>query len=350
MKDWYQKSIDFLLEHSCVNIRYLVHRDFLKTSVHESFMKEMRAEILEQSNVQRHFSAQHSDGWFGHELHGIDGMDGHIGDLLSLGVEAEHPRIQQAVKALLSPEIAGTHKNWFRGGDALDWDGRGGNRAIIAEILSWVKWPEDTPILSDEISLALEHLAVVKRYRSVEDFSIEGKSQRYYKPKAKFPGANHIDLLANTRGWRTAENIQTVNAAVKHGYEIMKDFDEPIAFRKPAEFGGGFVGPFNYNWQALKPIAEDELRNIIENPYPFQFGFWLRAVSRVPDWARQSTQTYELLADIIAKDILMDMIPVKTLKAFRQIMGKEPNWRKTAAAKCDVTFAVLQACWPVIAD
>lgn len=87
---------------------------------------------------------------------------------------------------------------------------------------------------------------------------------------------------------------------------------------------------------------------IIDNPYHFQSGFWLDAVSGVPDWVRQSTVTYELLADMLDKDTLFDMIPDKTLKAFRQIMGKEPNWRKKTAAKCDVTFAVLKACLPVL--
>ena len=142
--------------------------------------------------------------------------------------------------------------------------------------------------------------------------------------------------------------MQIAKSAVRHGYELMKDFDEHITFRKPSEFGGGYVGPFNYNWQALKPISEKQLCSIIENPYHFQFGFWLSAVSGVPDWVRQSTVTYELLADKLDKDTLFDMIPDKTLKAFRQIMGREPNWRRKTSAKCDVTFAVLKACVPVL--
>ena len=44
----------------------------------------------------------------------------------------------------------------------------------------------------------------------------------------------------------------------------------------------------------------------------------------------------------------MDMIPGKTLKGFKDILGREPNWRKKASIKCDVAFALLNACWPVI--
>ncbi len=179
-----KKHIDFLLENACPSIRYLVHRDILKTPTDKLFMIELQVEILRQSNVQKHLSVQNPDGWFGHELHGIDGMDCHINGLLSLGFETDSPYIQKAITALTTPEIASQHKNWFHGGEALDADGRGGNRAVSADILSWVKYPEGYPLLSDEISLAFEHLSAVLNYTSVDDFSIKGKNKRYYKPNA----------------------------------------------------------------------------------------------------------------------------------------------------------------------
>lgn len=344
-----KKHADFLLENACVSTRYLVHRNMLKTPVDEPFMKKMQEEILQQTNVKRHLSAQYPDGWLGHELHGIDGMDCHIGGLLNAGVEIDSPCIQQAITALTTPEIASQHKNWFRGGDALDADGRGGNRAVTADILSWLKYPEDYPLLADEISLAFEHLSAALDYTSVDDFSIKGKTHRYYKPKARFPGANHIGLLENTQSWRSDEKMKTAKAAAKHAYELIMECDEHITFRKPKEFGGSFVGPFNYNWGALKPITENELRNnILNNPDKFCFGFWLGAVSGVPDWVRQSTQTYELLARLLDEDTFMEMIPEDALQGFRHIIGREPNWRKKTSVKCDVMFAMLNACWRVL--
>ena len=339
-----QATIDFLLANACVQIRYLVHRDFLGAPIDEPFMRRMQEEICLQSNTLKHFSAQHPDGWFGHELHGNDGMDRHIGDLLNMGVDPDHPRIQQAVTALTTPSIAAQHKNWFRGGDALDADGRGGNRAVIAGILSRVGYPEDAPMLAAETALAFEHLTAVLRYRSVDDFSTVGGRQRYYLPGVRFPGENHIGLLANTHAWRSESRMAVARSAMKHGFELMKDFDGQITFRKPRDYGSGFVGPFNYNWQALKPITEEELRRILESPYHFQFGFWLRAVGSTPDWARQSTQTYELLANLLGKGDFTERIPGKSLHAFRQIMGIEPAWRTRIAVQCDVTFALLRAC------
>lgn len=341
----FQKQTDFLLEYACPSIKYLVHRDMLNVSVDEPFMVALQNEILAQTNTQKHLSAQHPDGWFGHELHGIDGMDCHIGGLLNLGVEASHPAIQKAVTALLTPEIASTHKNWFRGGAALDAEGRGGDRAIVANILAMTKAPEDIPIYAEELTLSFEHLSAVLGYNSVDDFSVRGKNERYYKPYAKFPGANHIGILAATQGWRTDDNMQTAKAAIKHAYEIMKDVDEYITFKKPSEFSGGFVGPFNYNWQALKPMTEKQIIGIINSSYNFQFAFWLGAVTSVPDWVKQHNGTYEALADMLERNVIFDQIPDCALSAFKKVSKKEPNYRKKFALQCDITFAVLAAVW-----
>ncbi|MBE5768263.1 MAG: hypothetical protein E7333_01540 [Clostridiales bacterium] len=341
----FQNKINFLLENACPSIRYLVHRDMLGADMDEPFMVTLQNEILAQSNVKKHLSAQHADGWFGYELHGIDGMDCHISGLLNLGVEARHPAIQKAVTALLTPEIASAHKNWFRGGAALDAEGRGGDRAIVANILAMAKASEDITIYAEQQALAFEHLSTVLQYNSVDDFSIKGKNERYYKPNAKFPGANHIGVLSATQGWRTEDNIATAKAAVKRAYEIMKDVDEYITFKKPSEFGGGFVGPFNYNWQALTPMTEEQIVGIINSSYNFQFAFWLGAVTGVPDWVLQHNGTYEVLADMLERDAIFDKIPEATLRAFKQVLGKAPNYRKKHAIECDVLYAVLRAVW-----
>ena len=346
----FQKQIDYLLENACTSTRYLVHRGILKTPRDEPFMKEMQAEILNQPNVQKLLSAQHSDGWIGKGIHGIEDMDCLIGGLLNAGVEPDSPCIQRAITALTTPEIASQHKNWFIGGEALDAEGRGGNHAIIAQILSWVGYSEDYPIMSEQIALAQDHLFAVFDYTSPEDFSVRMKNYRCYKPNARFPGANHINLLNATTSWRTDEKMSTAKLAVKHAYELMKDFDEYITYRKPKQFGSGVIGPFNYNWQALRPSTEEDFQRVLNNPYNFQFGFWLSAITGTPDWVRQSTATYGLIASHLDADDYMEMIPDRQLKAFRQIMGREPDWRKKTSVKSDVMFALLNACHRVVTN
>ena len=349
MNKIFENSINFLLENASASIRYLVQRDLLKTPKDAPAMLALQEEILSQDNVRKILASQCDDGWFGYELHGNDGMDGLLGSLLNAGVEKENSAVQKAIHALVTPEIASQHKNWFHGGEALDAGGRGGNNAIMAQILSWVKYPEDYPVIAEQITLAFEHLSSVLCYHSVDDFSISGKNQRYYKPNAKFPGANHISLLAATQSWRTEENLKTAKNAAKHGYELMRNVNEYITFKKPAEYGGGFVGPFNYNWQALAPITKEKLQAIINDRNPFQFAFWLGSVSGVPDFMLQSTGTYEVLSELLANEKTEDLLPEKAFNAFRQVMGKEPSMRKKSAKKCDLTYAILRACFDVMA-
>lgn len=345
----YQKHIDFLLDNACTSIRFLVHRDLLHTSPSEPFMQAMRREILEQENIKKHLACQHPDGWFGDELHGGEyGMERSIGTLLNAGVEKEHPAIQKGIRALITPEVACKHKNWFHGGDGLDAEGRGGNDAIVASILSWVGYDENHPVLAKEIALSREHVEAVLSYQSVDDFTIKGKNERYYKPFARFPGANHIGLLNATQSWRSQERMKTARASMKRAYEMMKDFDEFITFKKPKEFGGSFVGPFNYNWQALKPVDEQQLHRIINDPYNFRFAFWLGSVTGVPDWVRQSEESYAVLADFLEREDKLDLIPDRVFGAFRRVSGKEPSYRKRTAAQCDLTYALLRAVWNVV--
>mgnify|MGYP000855191209 FL=1 len=344
----FEKSIDFLLENACVSIKYLVHRDMLKTPIDDPTMQVMQTEVLKQPIVQKILAKQHPDGWIGYELHGNDSIET-IMRLVELGVEPDNEHIEKAINALLTPEIAGQHKNHFAAGYALDADGRGGNKAITAGILAAARVSEDTQPLADEIELSFKHLSGALAHNSIDDFTIQGSKFRYYKLSVKFPGANHIGVLANTVGWRTDENLQTAKAAMTHCYSLMKDFEGYIMFRKPKEYGGNFMGPFNFGWQFLNPVDMAGLQWMIDNPNRYTFGFWLRSITGHPDWAIQTTQSYELLAELLESDTLMNIMNDKTLQGFRRISGRESNWQNKTAVKCDVVFAVLKACWLVLA-
>ena len=341
----FDNEIDFLLDKACDSIRYLVKRDLLGVPAGSAEMTAIEEKILAQPNVQKLLAAQCDDGWFGHELHGVDGMDHLVGELLNAGVEKEHPAIKKAIRALTTPEIASTHKNWFRGGDSLDACGRGGNRAVTAQILSWVRCPEDHPLMKEQIALSLEHTTAAMNYDSVDDFTKTAGGKRFYKENARFPGANHIAMLASTESWRTDENVDAVKRACARAYEIMRDVDEYVTFKKPAEFGGGFIGPFNYNWQALTPVTEEQLFGIINGSYSFGFAFFLGGVSGVPDFMPQPAGTYRLLSDILRRGGIDSLIPEPAYRAFRQVMGKEPTLRKKCAKRCDLTYALLRACF-----
>jgi len=341
----FSKPINFLLDNACIFIKYNIHRDFLKTPTADPVMQAMQNEILNQDSVKKIFAMQNEDGWFGNGLHGgVPAIEGCVFSLLRMGVERENIRLQKARQALATPEISSRNKSYFAGGDALDADERGGNKSIMAAILLALGESEEHPIIKEQIDLSLSHFKGALSHNSVDDFTVKGKQHRYYKPKARFPGANHIGCLARTQSWKTPENVQMVRDSVKHCYALMKDFQESITFRKPKEFGGSFVGPFNFDWNTLTGVDISAFHRIVNDPYKFEFGFWLAKISGLPEWAVQTTQSYETLSELLESDTLMDIIPDKALKGFRHISGIEPSWRNKTAVKCDITYAVLRAC------
>jgi hypothetical protein len=109
-----------------------------------------------------------------------------------------------------------------------------------------------------------------------------------------------------------------------------------------------YVGPFNFGWQTLNSIDMEAFHAIINNPYHFAFGFWLRNLIGLPEWVIQTIQPYEFLAELLDDDTLIDMMPDKTKKGFRYLLGIEPYWKNETAVKCDLMFALLKTCWPVL--
>ena len=92
-------------------------------------------------------------------------------------------------------------------------------------------------------------------------------------------------------------------------------------------------------------MTEEQIFGVINSSYNFQFAFWLGSVTGVPDWVKQHNGTYETLADMLDRHTIFENIPESSLKAFKQVSGKEPNYRKKYAAECDVVYAVLRAVW-----
>lgn len=339
----FESELEFLLDKGAPSIKYLVRRDYMDCDRSSPDMLNLQAMIFEQPNIKKLLTLQHADGWLGCELHGNNGFDCIITKLLDSGIEPDNQVIARAVSALTDSDIMLNHKSTFRGGDALDADGRGGNRAVVAKILARAGYSESKSPLRDEISLAWEHIFASSSYSSVDDFTIKSSGKRYYKPCARFPGANHIELLGLTHTWQTADRLDAARRSVANCYRLMCDIDEQITFKKPREFGGGFVGPFNFDWHSLSPLTPNQIVEIMRDDYNYKFAFWLRNLTNTPRWAMQSTESYESLAELVKSGELVRSIPDKTFRAFHQVFGIEPNLGKKAATECELLYCALRA-------
>jgi len=336
-----QKIIDYLLQNGGESIQYRTRREILGEPPDTKELKQLQQKILLKPRVRKILAAQQEDGWMGSTLHGSppDGFDSNVWFLLNFGVERDHPSLQKAVNALLRPSGTAPYKTTFPGGPALDADGRGGDRSVFALTLASLAC-ESNEVVASEVDLSLDHFRVAAAHSSLDDFSTCARpgGRRYYKPGARFPGANHMQLLASTRGWRTSANVAMVRDSFGHCMNLMKLDPQMIWFRHKTHF----IGPFNFNW-SMFPFSFERLEGD-----SYAFVWWLRALHRlatigfvqaIPELARE----YETLKTMLEDGQIYSRQTEMSLRRFKSIWSIEDAWRQKQQVKSDLFFAALLA-------
>ena len=131
--------LEFLLENGGSSIKYRIKREILHEDKAGSDMLKLQNEIMNSPKVRKVLAVQHDDGWIGSELHGVrgKGLDSCVTYLLRRGVERDSEPMRKVVQALLADKTGvEPYRTTFKGGDALDKGGRGGNRAVISGVLA----------------------------------------------------------------------------------------------------------------------------------------------------------------------------------------------------------------------
>lgn len=333
------KIIDFLMEYGGDSIQYRVRRDILSVSSQTEQMVKLHDRIMSKPKVKKILDAQHEDGWIGNTLHGSppDGFDSNVWKLLNFGVDKHHVIFMKAIHALLHPKEDEAYKRTFPGGPALDADGRGGDKSVVANILASLDY-EYVENVTLEVRRSLDHFRGAMNYTSVDDFSVATRSgsRRYYKPKALFPGANHLRLLSATKQWRTSENIEMVKRSFIHCIRLMKDETQPIFFKSKTHF----VGPFNFNWRIF-PFSIDQI-----NHDSYAMVWWLRTlqqcstlgfVNEIPELASE----YNYLMELLESEDLYKKQTEKSLQRFREIWSIEERWKQKEQVQSDLFFLAL---------
>lgn len=327
--------VDFLLENGGSSVRYRVKRDILNEDIHSKEMSCLQAEILKKYQVRKLLDNQHEDGWIGKELHGgrDQGLDSSVSYLLSRGVEKHNPAMLKIVGALLNIEGEKPYRTTFKGGEALDEGGRGGNEAVKAGVLAELG-AEDNVIVNNQMQIALQYLQESLSYENIDDFSmVNSKGVRYYTQDACFPGSNHLSLLNNTEGWRNSDNIETLKSSLSHCMKIMMKSEDYIMFKSKSHF----VGPFNFDWK----ISRFDIGDIKQDSYALVW--WLRNLYKlskidvifdVPELKKAYDYLYELF---VSKDIL-NLQTDLSLKRFRDILAIEDSWKNKNSMDSDVMF------------
>lgn len=327
--------IDFLLENGGSSIKYRVKRDILNADIHSDEMRQLQIEILNKSRVRKLFDMQHEDGWIGNELHGArgKGIDSSVSYLISRGVEKEQPAMVKVVDSLLNTEGDKPYRTTFRGGDALDEGGRGGNDAVKAGVLAELG-AEDNLIVEKQIKIALQYLRKSLLYKSVDDFTIvNSKGVRYYTSDAHFPGSNHLSLLSATKRWRNSENLELLKASLSHCMNLMIGVEEYIMFKAKSHF----VGPFNFDWK----LSQFDIGDIKQDSYALVW--WLRNLYKVSKLGvvmavPELKKAYDYLYQLFMTQDILDLQTDLSLKRFKDILSIEDSWKNKNCMDCDIMF------------
>ena len=327
--------LSFLLEYGGCSIQYRIKRKIMNVDPSSSELQNLQKQILNKPKVIKILEKRQVDGWIGNELHGGrgKGLDSSVSFLIDNGVERDSKIMRDVITALLSENKDVSYRITFKGGEALDIGGRGGNRAVKAGILADLG-EEDNAFVQNEMEISLCYLRDSLKYNSINDFSeVNKKGVRYYKKDAHFPGANHLNLLSATNSWRSAENVEMVKTSMTHCFNIMQEHSHNITFKADTHF----VGPFNFNWN----LAEFNISKTEEDSYALVW--WLRNLNKmskigVIQEVVNLKKSYDYLYELVKSKDLLYKQSEASLKRFKDILSVENSWRKKESIYCDVMF------------
>ena len=344
MNNNYQRLIEFLLENAGASIKYRVKKEILNIPVDCDEMQALQSEILNLSHVKKAFGCQREDGFIGSVIHGVyfDGFDSTVQLLKRYGVEIANPNMQRAKECLINwRDYEKDH--FYKAGNAMDEHGRGGFRAILADILVELGADESVPQIQEQIGNALNAFRGALNYTCVDDFSkkatMKGVPCRYYIKGATFPASNHISILEKTFSWRTAENLAMVEKSYWHCKDIMKDYNDGIIYVNC----GHFVGPFNYNWNSVhNKISMQDFVSC-----PIDFAWFMKGLSTASHskaiFDDDNPYFTESLEKMIEPDNILETVTDEQLRLFKKYAAIEPSWRKKGSIACDLYFPILLA-------
>ena len=339
-----KKLLDFTFENSSANIKYRILKEICNEPADTDRMKKLQSDILNLPKVKKAFSIQRDDGFIGNVIHGVYfyGFDSTVSLLKRYGVEVSELRLQKAKEFLVSWTDY-EQDSFYKAGNAMDEHGRGGFRAVLADLLVELEADESLPQVHEEISKALNAFRGALSYSSVDDFSkkatMRGKPCRYYIKGATFPAANHISLLEKTLSWRTDENLEMVKKSYRHCKKIMKGYDGGNIFVNC----GYFVGPFNHNWNyEPKPVKMSDF-----DEQPIDFAWFMKGLSGAtktyPVFEEENPYFAQSLMELIEDRSFVEKVSDEQLRLFKNYSSLQRTWRKKENIASDLYFPVLLA-------
>jgi hypothetical protein len=205
-------AINYLLEHGCASIRLRVQREVLKEK-NENLENELLEGIQQDRLVKEVLLNQNEEGWFWREFHGTHSHEAGLRILCEKGLDCEHPAVKRGFLALdRFPERVSIGLG--RPGLLLDEAKLGGQKMIKAAVFSY-GYIEERQDVQEQIAIALQAFKFVSTINSIDEIYETYKEKLVFKPDVPWLSIYHLRLLANTMGWRSAENRQIIRTGIE---------------------------------------------------------------------------------------------------------------------------------------
>jgi hypothetical protein len=217
-----QELINFVLEYGSATHKYITRRDVLGEAKDTPEMKELQAEILVKKHIQKKLKLQNSDGWFGSELHGGNGIDGIVSYLIESGVEPDQPFMRKAKEALLKNLNPDVRQDKLRYPVNRSWPF---SKTMVLGLLH-VKGEAPAPETVEVYDRIIAMFEDVLNVRALDEVSRTSKSKKYQgcrlglKNKL-FPWPSEFILLSCCDVWKNEKTLKIIEDGLNHVASFM---------------------------------------------------------------------------------------------------------------------------------
>ena len=342
-----KRMIHFLMENANPSIRLRVQKEVLG-EIRAEEETALLTQIREEPIYKMLSACQKENGWLGNGFHGPNRDAGpyenqEVGTkwLAEKAVGKNDPILARAMDAFTTTELTDlcyrTKGKYF---DEFRYAANGQNLIRCACIAR--AGFDDVIDIKPQIGLALDSFRRVLEVDSILDITrvkkVSGREKRVFNDWEKWPCYYHLDILAHTQSWKTADNIQMLAEAVK---TLMRQ-DRP-----QCQVGGdSWVGYVLGTVGCLKEgymLGYD--KDGIHHTYLDRVE-WLCRCGLTPYIPALQEEVGRLYRAVDAAGICRAGVDENQLHGISTYGGQqlEMDWKQPIRRDCDVTFRALLIC------
>ena len=355
----YQKSIEFLLENGRDVIQYRLHKDILHdlTAAEEIDLLE---KVMQTPEYQLLLTHVKPNGYIGIGMHSWEKFkSSHLDDgenaarlLHNYGIPKDIPIVQNFVKAMRDDAVLEQEFSYYNpekvrfatrslginSGSSLD--------VTLYAMQALLGYGDDTE-MKHFVDASYQAFISLLDYESADEITTFNPNlKRKYNyptitPDTYFPCQYHLETLANTKNWRTEENIDRLAKAIDHHDRITKDFGGFAV-----KINGKQVGP---GWAYMNPFFPLSFPQKAPNHRKT-----LTALAQVcGDRTQVVKESVETLKEMLSEDGVLRTTFASSYEKSRfkdnfrsghpyAEIGLEPDHKKDTAIWCELTFWAVE--------